>query len=695
MKATGIGTRRELFVDNHLIDRAKNVRLDLKHPERREAITFDAPWEDNTAFPCSLVVDKEIVRLYYRAGIENLQREDHTTVTALAESTDGGISFARPKLGLYEFKGSRDNNIIGRGLPGVPPAFIDTNPRCKKDGRYKGFNATWGHLYALCSADGIRWRNMQKEPLDYPGAFDTINTGFWDTVAGCYRSYTRAWINRDTQDTVCRVRIIQSATSPDFIHWSPPVPNEYTDGDLDVQLYTNATIPCPGAEHIYLSFPCRFMERRSRGVKKNDADELKWKYHGCNDALFMASRDGVHWTRYLDAWVRPGPDERNWGQRNNYPAWGIVPTSATEWTMYVSEHYMQDDVPGRFRRLSVRPYGFVSAHADYRGGEFTTRPLTFGGRCLRLNYSTSVAGHILVEIQDADGRPLKGFRLDDMDPLFGDELDAGITWKHGSDLSALIGKPVRLRFVMTDADVFAMRFSSDELGVSHCETMPLPQITYRTKASCSKVLVRPVKARVTIDGNLKEWNMSGALRITPPDSFAKQCNARVMFMYDADALYVAGDIADPFPMVNTTAFNGDMRKSWSSDALQIHLRAVTSQADADINDIRLWYSTKDRRAGCCVIPGIAEDKAVLNPPGAEGTYKLRSNGKGYTFEYRIPWQALNSTRAPRRGEELTACVQCHWGTEKGDGLMCGAADVRSDSKKEVYEPESWGLAVFE
>jgi hypothetical protein len=697
MNATiDLGCRRELFVDDFLIDRTENVRLDLKHPERREAIAFDAPWEGNTAFPCSLIADRGVVRLYYRASIADLKDEEHSVAMALAESRDGGYTFVRPNLGLHEFKGSRDNNILARGLPVVPPAFIDTNPNCRENERYKGFNPTCGHLYAMCSADGIRWRAMQDEPLVYSGAFDTINTGFWDAIAGCYRSYTRAWVNHETKDACHRVRIIQSATSPDFIHWSEPIANVYADGENDVHLYTNATLPCPGAEHLYVAFPCRIMERRRRGVRKSGStNEPSWATHGCNDALFMASRDGVHWTRYLDAWVRPGPDERNWGQRSNYPAWGIVPTSETEWTMYVSEHYMQPDMPGRFRRLSIRPHGFVSAHADYRGGGFTTRPLVFGGRCLRLNYSTSVAGSIQVELQDAGGKSIPGFRLDDMEPLFGDELDGGVTWKGGSDLAALIGKPVRLRFAMKDADLFALRFSSQELGVSRCEVVPLPPFTYRTKATCSEVRVRPAPGPVAIDGDLKEWDLSRALPINPPDSFTDRCNALIALMYDAEALYVAGDIADPFPMINALAFDGDMRKSWDADAVQIHLRVIADGTNADINDIRLWYSTKDRRAGCCVILGINEKKARLNPPGVQGAYRLRADGKGYSFEYRIPWAALNSARAPRRGEKLTACIQCHWGTENGDGLLCGAVDVRADSSKEAFEPPSWGRAVFE
>ena len=689
-----VSARWELFVDDYLIDRMQQVLLDLKHPERQETFTFDAPWEDGDAFPASVVAEAGMVRLYYRATSGDPNDSERTSIAALAESRDGGLSFTRPNYGLHEFRGSRDNNIVAMGIPGVPPAFLDTNPNCQETERYKGLTSFAGLLYAMCSADGIVWRLMREAPLEYSGAFDTVNTAFWDSVARCYRSYTRVWINRDTPEGLTRIRCIQSSVSPDFIHWSKPIENLYADGQDDVHLYTNATLPCPGAEHLYLAFPNRFMERR--WVQRGESAP---EWPGCNDGLFMVSRDGVQWTRYLDAWVRPGLDARNWGQRNNYPTWGIVPTSTTEWSMYVSEHYYQPDAPGRLRRLSIRPHGFVSVHANYRGGEFTTKRLCFDGRCLRLNYATSAAGHLQVEIQDADGTPIEGFRLEDMDPLFGDELDGGVTWKGGSDLTPLIGHPVRLRFVLKDADLFALRFSARETGVSRGGIMPLSPPTYRTRAACSEVRVRPAPANVAVNGDPREWDWSDAVTIRTPDQFGDFCQARIALLYDADALYVAGEVADPYPMVNTLSFDGDMSKSWSADALQFHLQAVTgappAAAGADVNDIRLWYSTKDRQAGCCVILGCDSKLAHLNPEGVQGAYQRREDGKGYAFTYRLPWAALHSTRAPRPGERLTACIQCHWGTEHGDDLLCGGVEVRADNASEVYVPESWGWAVFE
>jgi hypothetical protein len=113
----------------------------------------------------------------------------------------------------------------------------------------------------------------------------------------------------------------------------------------------------------------------------------------------------------------------------------------------------------RIRRLVLPRHRFAAIHAGARGGEFTTRPLNFKGRHLVLNYATSAAGSVQVEIQDDAGRPLPGFGLADMSPLFGDELDANVRWKSAAALPARNGKSIRLRFVLKDADVFALRFA--------------------------------------------------------------------------------------------------------------------------------------------------------------------------------------------------------------------------------------------
>ena len=75
-----------------------------------------------------------------------------------------------------------------------------------------------------------------------------------------------------------------------------------------------------------------------------------------------------------------------------------------------------------------------------------------------MNYSTSAAGSVRVEIQDADGKPIPGYALDDCPEIYGDALAEVVRWKGGDDVGKLAGKPVRLRFVLKDADLYSIRF---------------------------------------------------------------------------------------------------------------------------------------------------------------------------------------------------------------------------------------------
>jgi hypothetical protein len=109
-------------------------------------------------------------------------------------------------------------------------------------------------------------------------------------------------------------------------------------------------------------------------------------------------------------------------------------------------------------RLLLRTDGFASVSAPWTGGEMLTGPFTFEGGTLEINYRTGAPGFIRVEIQAADGAPIPGYALDDCPEIIGDQIERIVSWRHGPDVSRLGGQPVRLRFVMKDAELFAMRF---------------------------------------------------------------------------------------------------------------------------------------------------------------------------------------------------------------------------------------------
>ena len=136
----------------------------------------------------------------------------------------------------------------------------------------------------------------------------------------------------------------------------------------------------------------------------------------------MTTRGGSRYDRtFMDGFIRPGVGLENWVSRTNYPALGVVPTGVAEMSVYANQNYGQPTA--HLRRYSLRTDGFVSVNASYEGGELVTKPLTFTGKELTLNFATSAAGSVLVELQDAAGTPVPGFSLANAVETIGNDLD--------------------------------------------------------------------------------------------------------------------------------------------------------------------------------------------------------------------------------------------------------------------------------
>ena len=444
-----IGERRELFVDHFLIEDLTDAQLHLHPPERKNIVLSAQEPHENACSACfNVVQDQDRVLIYYR-GFHPVGRDlpegwKETQTTNLVFSEDG-VHFERPSLGLLEADGSTDNNLILRQYA-AHNFCVFIAPSAEPDQRYKAVGGSdKDNLHGFTSADGLHWSEICKGPLAVKGKFDSVNVALWDSHAECYRLFSR-YLD-ESAGAKKGVRAIQSCTSDDFIHWSAPVPHHYDAGVPLEHFYTNATVPCPGAEQILLSFPMRFVPERTKYTEGMD-----YPGDGISDAVFMSSRDGIHWDRtFMESWLRAGSDQRNWTHRNQTPAVGIIETAADEWSLFAASHYGGSS--NRLQRLTVRPHGVASLRAGYHGGECTSKPLTLTGNTLRVNYATSAVGSIRVEAQKCDGTPIKGFALADSQPLFGDELDAA--WP--ADFSTLRGQTIRLRFVLQDADLFSLR----------------------------------------------------------------------------------------------------------------------------------------------------------------------------------------------------------------------------------------------
>lgn len=441
-----LGFRRELFVDRFLIAELKRVSFRLHPPQLAPPVVPPRP----QGHYATVLHDGGTFRFYYRGDKDpavtwkthGIEAYHDGEVTLYAESKDA-IRWTLPRLGQFAHPSFPEGNIVLMHEFGVNhnfAPFVDTKPGTPPEQKYKALGGLAfqahqqevrtrrgpGGLRAFVSPDGLRWTKLQAEPVipeEWGKYFDSQNHAFWSESEGRYVCYFRRFVKG--------FRGIARTTSEDFVHWTPYVEMEANlPGE---HLYTANTQPYFRAPHLYVATPTRFMDKRGAAT----------------DILFMTTRGSGHYDRtFTESFIRPGLGLDGWANRANYAAIGIHQTGPTEMSLFLTGG----------RRYVMRLDGFASVNAPLAGGEMITRPLRFAGRQLELNFSTSAAGLVRVEVLDAADQPLPGFSLADCEAIFGDELARVVKWKNGADLRALAGTPVRLRFVMEDADLFSLRF---------------------------------------------------------------------------------------------------------------------------------------------------------------------------------------------------------------------------------------------
>ena len=479
-----IGSRRELFVDNYVIGALRGgatrhlFEMTPATTETKDvAMTHDADWEGPWCRYAKYIQDNGVIKAWYM-GHHTYQANKDFKIQGgrlcYAASKDGR-NFTKPTLGLYNWMGSKSNNVLfddvtfkakdGKGWIAAHQfnPFIDTNPEAPPAAKFKGFSGQGHHcgktgLYAYKSADGIHWEIASDGPIvssEY--SLDSCNQGFWDEERKRYAVYFRHLRNEKGETGIKAPgwkRDILVTFSKDFINWTDPLWLIYHRDDgrpgMDLEnLYTNEVKPYKRAPQICLGFPARF--------------------NGSVEPMLMASRDGLHFYRWMEHPVIPksAPADRDKIRSNHlWQEMVELPDEPDRYSMYASENLAikgahEDGSVPRVRRFTIRKDGFVSVRAEAKQGELVTKPLFFAGDKLTVNYDAQLgeAGSIRVEILDDKQRPIPGYMIKDCAPLSKDEIDATVTWKGGADVSSLAGKPIHLRFVLNHADLFSFRFT--------------------------------------------------------------------------------------------------------------------------------------------------------------------------------------------------------------------------------------------
>ena len=486
-----VGSRLQVLWDDFIVDTNLTTAPRLVHqPEYvGVAITHDAPWEGDGCGYHIIVPDRDergvLYRMYYRGSAigQSVPEECEYPATGLrlcyAESRDC-LTWTKPELGLCAFNGSKKNNILisanqfGFELDNFF-VFKDSRPGCPADELYKGLVGVSGKptdehfgLWCFVSADGIRWRKGWCITKD--GEFDSLNTAFWDDVRQEYHCYFRHHhvLSEEDRHGNVHVRDIRHFVSKDFHEWTEPKLISFGEGAEDYPLYTNHVQPYSRTPGLYVGLPTRYVYRmkwtdtfdRLPGLANRRHRSQKNPRYGLaiTDCAFMVTRDGLNFHREDDAFLDGGPEHpQSWVYGDGYLAYGLVtvpgrrPGTDPELAIFSGEGPWSGK-PLKLLRYALRQDGFVSRHAPYAGARLVTRPFTFSGSELAMNFRTSARGGVIVTLREADGG--RAIRSDE---IVGNKIDRVVGFKDGK-AADFAGKEVVLEFDMRDADLYAFQF---------------------------------------------------------------------------------------------------------------------------------------------------------------------------------------------------------------------------------------------
>lgn len=478
---------REVLWDFDLAEKISNVRLKNHKPERRNvALTCDEVYEGEYSNFMSLVKDGDIYRAYYRGAGHVNGPEDLGGATqgyiCVAESLDGKI-FTKPKLGIFEYNGSKDNNIIltwkkedGREWINSFGVCIDENPDCPPDEKYKAVTSVYfGRLDYYKSADGynfefVRSLNIKK------GSYDTLNTILWNPETREYHIYFRDYHRYNGDDVEFNkhmigrsIRDIRVVTSKDMITWSEPERLDFK-GDADlVHLYTNNITKYHRA-NVFFGHPVRYKMRGNESVNfkyLNDMGKLRERssespniheFTIATDCMLITSRDGKSFHRTNEAFLTSGVQNgHNWVYGDCYIASGLFQTESDfpgepdEMSFYAP--FGSRTRPVYYVRYALRLDGFRSWSTDNNGGYVLTGIMQIDANGLNVNFATSALGYLRIKICDENGDEIPGY---DSGTLFGDDVSRPVEFE--KPLSELSGQNVKLKFEMMECDFYSYAF---------------------------------------------------------------------------------------------------------------------------------------------------------------------------------------------------------------------------------------------
>jgi hypothetical protein len=453
----------QLFIDDHLVSSRKNV-VRRYHAFRKHRdnplIVVDRPWEKwvvrvGQVLPAE---DGSGFRMYYNCWSEPPEGSGRRwgSFMCYAVSKDG-LKWEKPNLGLHEYKGSRDNNI----LPNAPGNIMFTPWEPDPQRRYRGVGGG-GQYHAYSSPDGIQWKRDSTEPIISGG--DTSHF-YWDPHTKRFRCTvkgTGARVNGDVGGL--RRRTVGYSETTDLINF-PPMRLIMAPDDIDDLWCKPDTVQ---RTHFY---GCDILPYETMYIgllQIYRAAEPEGYFHGPLWLELVSSRDGMHWLRAEpDTAIRgiyslqdtSRPPLLNIGKYREFDDGMVIAPAPIMvgdelWLYYSGYDELHDWLPygAAIGLAKMRKDGFVSLDADEVAGEVVTKRFENTGGTLQVNYDAR-GGALCVEVLDDQGRVIPGYGADECMPLTGSQIRGPVAWKTKRELPTAPG--VRFRFLLDRAQLYS------------------------------------------------------------------------------------------------------------------------------------------------------------------------------------------------------------------------------------------------
>lgn len=463
----------QLFLDDELVASKENIKRVWhkfkKHP--KNPLIQKSGIEDNTYLFGNVLREpdpnqggKVIFRMWYYA-CGNCATGTCSGWVGYATSDDG-LNWKKPKLGLYEIGGSRENNAVWMpkkyrfgGLEGV---IKDPNPNIPDDERYKMVIMGIGYenevrtkqYLMVVSGDGILWRlhGIYHVPRKNPPGKPDRACFVWDPYREVYALYYRGKYAPDELKQrggpAYWGRAVNLAISKDFKSWGQEVMvmHAETDDPDGTELYGTATFPYAG-QWVSLVQIHRVLPHLAY-----------------IDVGIAHSRDGINWQREKEL-ILPRGDIGQWDRFNQCAANQPVRVGDELWIYYSGRTYrhneyekhtnLKDTGPGvaRIGLATLRLDGWCSLQASFDGGRVVTKPVVLPRGELFVN-AKSDWGEILVEVIDSKGNVVEGM---ESTPVSGDGVCLPVRWPQGRSLDRIAGKQVQLRFTLKNALLYCWK----------------------------------------------------------------------------------------------------------------------------------------------------------------------------------------------------------------------------------------------